>query len=375
MRILQLISTLKIGGAQKLQVTLAAATQTRPVEMVVASLNDDTNSPNLPLLQAEGRRVEHFPANKLFHLQRLQRLIQFVRAEQFDLIHSHLTYANILAPIVGRATGLPVIGTLHNVKIEARHYHPLREGWLEPMALRYGTRCVVAVGRMAAEAYRDRLRGQRVVVIPNAVSPIPSLPEAERLALRQTFMDDATRPLLLAVGRISEQKGYTDLLEAFVQVRATHPAAFLAIAGGGDGRAALQQHLERLGLTGQAVLLGARADVPQLLRASDLFVSASLWEGLPVAVLEAMSAELPVVATGVGDVPYVLVNDTGVVVPPSQPAQLAAAVRSLLDDPARRAALGQAARAHAEKNYGPAAWLDQHLVLYADVLRRAGKSP
>lgn len=371
MRVLQIISSLKTGGAQKLQETLAGAAQGRPVDWTVLSLQADTGTAILGALLAKGQRVQHLPGKGLFDAGRFQNLVKFLRQEKFDVIQSHLTYANILAVAAGRLTGIPVVGTLHNIKIEAKHYHPLREGLLETLALRFGAQAVIAVGQQVADAYRARLRGQKLVVIPNAVAPIPHLPAAERLAIRRNVTGSTTRPLLLAVGRLSEQKGFADLLDAFAIVHRAHPEAFLAIAGAGELQGELTARLERLGLIGHASLLGGRNDVPQLLRASDMFVSSSLWEGLPVAVLEAMSAGLPIVGTQVGEVPLTVVEGTGLLVPPAQPQQLAAALQTILTDAPKRESMGRAALAHVERHHSPTAWFNQHLALYQSVTRRS----
>lgn len=370
MRVLQIISSLKTGGAQKLQETFAGAARGRGVDVTILSLQADTGSTILAALLERGHRVQHLPGKRLLDVGRFNHLVRFLRQEKFDVIQSNLTYANILAAAAGRLTGTPVVGTLHNVKIEAKHYHPLREGLLEITALRYGVQAVIAVGHQVAEAYRARLGHQKLVVIPNAVAPIPALPAAERLALRHSLSGSTTRPVVLAVGRLSQQKGFADLLEAFAQVHAHFPEAFLAIAGAGELQGELNARLEQLGLTGHARLLGGRGDVPQLLRASDIFVSSSLWEGLPVAVLEAMAAGLPIVATAVGEVPLTVVDGTGLLVPAAQPPELAAALKTLLADPAQREAMGRAALTHVERHHSPATWLDQHLALFQAVSTR-----
>ena len=118
---------------------------------------------------------------------------------------------------------------------------------------------------------------------------------------------------------------------------------------------------------GRVILLGVRNDVPRLLAAGDIFVSASHWEGLPVAVLEAMAVGLPVVATSVGDVPDVVVPGTGLIVPPHQPAALATTIRTLLDDPEQGRQLGMAGRAHVVRNYAIEAWADKLLKLYSEL--------
>jgi glycosyltransferase involved in cell wall biosynthesis len=117
-------------------------------------------------------------------------------------------------------------------------------------------------------------------------------------------------------------------------------------------------------------LLGARNDVPQLLSASDVYVSASHWEGLPLTVLEAMAAGLPIVATGVGDVPRVVVAGTGVIVPPRDPSALAKALRNLLAEPERMRVMGQTAQAHIARHFNSTVWLDNLLAVYAQAQTR-----
>jgi glycosyltransferase involved in cell wall biosynthesis len=174
--------------------------------------------------------------------------------------------------------------------------------------------------------------------------------------------------LLISVGRLTPQKGVDDLLTAFAQVCQSHPQTALIIAGDGKILPDLAQQIKTLKLENNAWLLGGRSDIPDLLSASDLYVSAAHWEGLPIAMLEAMSAGLPVAATGVGDVPVVLNNQIGVTVPPQEPAQLAQAICHLLDDAAQLPIMGAAAREHVSRYYSPLTWLDRLLAVYQDVL-------
>jgi glycosyltransferase involved in cell wall biosynthesis len=166
------------------------------------------------------------------------------------------------------------------------------------------------------------------------------------------------------VGRLAPAKAFPDLLTAFATLRQDHPTAALVIAGDGELRADLTAHIAQLGLQGHAFLLGSRNDVPHLLAASDLYINASHYEGLPLSILEAMSAARPIVATSVGDIPHVLVPGAGLLVPPAEPPALAAALRTLLDDPALGLALGRAAQSHVLHHYSPTAWFQQYLALY-----------
>lgn len=128
-----------------------------------------------------------------------------------------------------------------------------------------------------------------------------------------------------------------------------------------------------MGLTASVRLVGERDDVPELLSSSSVFVLSSSSEALPVSVLEAMAAGLPVVATRVGGVPELVVDgETGFLVPPSDAAALAAALQRLLDDPELRARLGAAGRARAEEHFALDSFVEGHLDLYRRALAAKG---
>lgn len=367
MRVLQMIDTLFTGGAERLQITFAEGVQSKDVDLTVVSLRAiDSHYPDL--LKSLGATVHILPAPKLLHPQRMWALWKLFRSGKYDIIHSHLGYANILAGFIGRLAGVPVVSSLHNTSVYEAGQHRLQVV-LETLALRFAASRVIAVGYAVADAHRARLRGKHIEVIPNAVSLLPPLTEEERIAVRTAIMGDPTRSLLISVGRLWPQKGYFDLLDAFTEIRKTYPRAALAIVGSGDLYDELSTRINTLGLEADVFLLGKRTDVPKLLAASDLYVSASHWEGLPIAVLEAMSAGLPVVATTVGDVPRAVVEGTGLVVPPQAPQALANAVCSLLGSPETLRASGVAARTHVTAVYGVENWVNRLLSLYHDVLQ------
>ena len=365
-RVAHLIDTLSWGGAQKLLVTFAEEARTRNITSTVISLRALNDSPFAQQLRSLGVPVVVLPHRRIFDPHQLWALIRFLQREQFDVLHTHLTQANIIGGIVGRMLNIPVVSSIHNTKARVRRYHRLRQA-LEAGVLRYGVKRVVAVGHVVADAQAHRLRGKKIYTIPNAVSSIAPLHHDERIALRQTILGDPTRPMLISVGRLTAQKGYDDLLTAFAIVHKLHPSAALVIVGRGELQAELAERLAALKLDGHAFMLGARTDVPKLLAVSDMYVSASHWEGLPVAVLEGMSAGLPVVATDVGDVRHVVAENTGFVVPPQDPAALAAALCTMLDDPSQIRILGAGARAHVARDYSPAVWLDQLVSLYREI--------
>lgn len=367
MRIAQVIDSMGLGGAQKLLVTFAETINPQEVELTIVELNDtgDIHAPFNEQLRQMGVRVVQFPARGILNPLRMGRLWQFFRRERFDVIHTHLTYANFLGVVIGRLAGIPAVSSLHNVQ---RHAHFFVRDNLEDFALRHVAQRVIAIGHIVAEVNQPLYPTVPLDIIPNAVSPVPPLTAEERHAKRLELGDgDATRPLLLAVGRLTPQKSYPDMIEAMRLVHQQHPEAYLLIAGGGKQEDNMAEQITAAGLTNVVKMLGRRGDVPALMVASDIFVSSSLWEGLPISLLEAMSARLPVVSTAVGDVPQVVIENTGLMTPAGDTAALAQALLRLLDNPTERHAMGQAAYNHVMSTYGPELWTERLLTLYREV--------
>lgn len=361
------------GGAEKAQLVFATEVKRRAMDLTIISLREN-DTPIVDGIRALGVPVVVLPFRRLFDPVWIPRTIRFFKRQRFDVVQTHLTYANIIGAFVGRVTGTPIVATLHNEKpdLPGSRQHAVRDR-LEMLVLRHGAQRVVAVGHVVARAYQQRLGGCNLAVIPNAVEDIPPISPAERATLRCEVVGDETRPILIAIGRLSPQKGFDDLLTAFAAVREQHPAAALIIAGNGPLYDDLLAQRDALNLHSHAFLLGHRKDILPLLRSCDMFVSSSHWEGTQRSMLEAMAAGLPVVATDVGDAARVVVAETGLVVPPRDHNALVNAICSLLRDPLRMQAMGAAAEAHIKQHYHAAGWVDQHLALYEEVLRTKGR--
>jgi len=213
------------------------------------------------------------------------------------------------------------------------------------------TRCLhrhIAVSGFVAERLRSRFAvpASKVTIVPNAAATSVDVRPDPRL--RAELTKDETRPLVLTVARLDAQKGITHLLDAAARV----PNAIFAIAGDGPDRTSLEAHASSLGITDRVRFLGHRRDVPALLAAADLFVLPSLYEGLPLAVLEAMAAGVPVVATAIGGTSEIVRDgETGTLVPPADGAALATAVAQALSDRDRATRLASAARVLVQREY------------------------
>ena len=367
LHIVQIIDNLIIGGAQKLLITLAGQAQVHGLELTIVSLSSNNDRVILDELAGLGTTVIIFPAKHLIDLCRIFRLIRFLSGGNFDLVQCHLTYANIIGALCGRLAGLPVVTTLHSIEDVLQEFHPFI-GALETWTIRHLAKRVVAVGYTIADSFQWRLRGRAIDVIPNAVSIPARITEKERLELRKEIAGDVRKKIVISVGRIAPPKGYEDLVTAYSFLVPSHPNLVLLLIGDGPLFEDIRNLISKLSLEKNVLLLGAREDVPRLLAASDLYASSSHWEGLPLAILEAMMAGLPVVATAVGDIPRLITADIGLVIPPRQPRAIAEAIAGLFLNPGRLREMGVAARARAMQDYSPQAWMERLLNLYRQLL-------
>jgi glycosyltransferase involved in cell wall biosynthesis len=219
----------------------------------------------------------------------------------------------------------------------------------------------VSEQELAAGLEAGACRAERSVVIHNAVD-VAGAPRSRH---------DRPVPRLIAVGRLKAPKDFLTLVRALAALPGGSFEAL--IVGDGPDRAQVEAEIERLGLEGSVRLTGERSDVPELLADADIFVLSSRSEGLPVSVLEAMAAELPVVASAVGGLAE-LVDDggTGILVPAGDEQALAQALGRLVEDAELRRKLGAAGRARAEERFDLEAFRRAHLDLYHRQLALAG---
>jgi glycosyltransferase involved in cell wall biosynthesis len=293
--------------------------------------------------------------------------VRALRAERAAVYHAHLP-----APLSGKY-GLiaAVLSGVPAVVATAHLYTEVPAGIRTELSQRLAAVCInryIAVSNEVAMRLRARFRvpARKVQVIHNGIDPSRycRLPDPR---LRASLDAGTGRPIALCVARLDRQKGHRHLVEAAAAV----PDAVFVLAGEGEERAALEGQVRALGLVDRFRFLGHRADVPDLLAACDVLILPSLFEGLPLSVLEAMAAGKPVVATAVGGTDEAVVHgETGLLVPPADPAALAAAIRAILTDPAMAERLGMAGRARVQREFSVARMTAEVSAVYESLLER-----
>jgi glycosyltransferase involved in cell wall biosynthesis len=363
MKVLHLHKIKGLSGSERHLLTLLPALRERGVDARVLALDVEGSDARrfYAALDAAGvpyRRVRcTLDANPRMALD----VVRAVRAEQPDLLHTHLVHADVYGSVASTATRVPFVSSRHN---DDRYLlGPFRH---VDRAFARGARRLIAISDAVRRFLVDAgLPAGKLVTVHYGLDELPAARSEQTPA--EAGVPDGV-PLALAIGRLIEQKDHATLLRAFAGVRAKHPEAVLAILGSGPLEADTRDLARRLGLE-QAVFLPGRLETRDWLERADVFVHTSRWEGFGIVLLEAMLARLPVAATRVSAVPEVVADgETGVLVEPGDEQAVAAALTGLLDDPARARALGEAGEARARREFSVARMTERTMAVYREAL-------
>ena len=278
-------------------------------------------------------------------------------SRDFDVVHTHSAKAGALGRWTAHRLGVPaIVHTLHGFPFH-EFQSPARRWAYIQVERRLGrvTNRFLAIGsQVAADAIRLGIAGpEQIRAVASAIdASAGAAANGGRPVARRLMGVPADAPVIGTVGRLDHQKAPADMVAAFE--RLSRPGVRFVWIGGGPLEAAVRRLVERRGLSSRFLLLGERSDVSRLLPGLDVFASSSLYEGLPCAVVEAMAAGVPVVATAVNSVPEVVVpGRTGLLVAPRAPGQLGRALEYLFDLPAEAARMAAEARVHIGARFDP----------------------
>jgi glycosyltransferase involved in cell wall biosynthesis len=300
-----------------------------------------------------------------------QRFAEWVSARRVDVCHVHagIAWESLDIPAAARIAGVPVVVRTEHLPYlltdesdHARYTAALRHVD-KIVCVSHGARDSFIIAGVPASA---------ITVIYNGIEARP----ADRDRVRVLLGLDALAPMVLTVARYTPQKGHRTLLDAVPSVLAREPQARFAWVGTGPLEATMHEMVRKQGLDRHVLLLGQRDDVPDFMAAADLFALPSLFEGLPLAVLEAMAAALPVVASRVcGTEEAVQDGVTGLLVEPGNPEALAFCLSELLSKPQWAAQLGARGRERVEQAFSLSRVTRETLALYHDLLSRQYRLP
>jgi glycosyltransferase involved in cell wall biosynthesis len=352
-RVLVLVKGLGVGGAERLLERAIPYLDRTRFDYRVAYLLPWKDA-LVPAFRAAGIPVYCLGYARTWDAGVLRRLAALLAREPVEVVHAHLPMAGILARLARtRARVRGVVYTEHNVP--ARYGRITR--WLNALTYRLND-VVIAVSEQVEAQLRPYARNgrPRLVTIPNAVdAALVGAGARTRGEVCREFGFPEDARLVVNVANLVPKKGHRHLLAAARLIAERDTRARFLLIGAGPLAGQLADEARRAGLDGRLVFAGFRPDAAALTAAADVFVLSSTHEGLPIALLEAMTLGRAVVATRVGGVPEVVTHgETGLLVEPADADALAAATLSLLGDEERRDMLGRQARQRALQRHGMA---------------------
>ena len=366
-RVVYLSHTLWIGGAEEMVLNLVRHLPQDRFEPMVCCIGEP--GPIGEEIAAAGTRVTALHADPgLRHPLDLLKICRFLREARPDIVHTFLLTASLYGRLAAILARVPIIiGTEVNMYRDKRPHHILAERLLVA-----GTDRVVTSAE-SVKAYYVRQVGvdpKRVGVIHNAVN-FGRLETSASPAEIKGRIGLAPRALVAGViARLTDQKGHAYLFDAIARVPSLDRLQVIII-GDGPLRSALEADAAARGIANRVHFLGARRDLGDLVSVMDLFVLPSLWEGLPLSLVLAMGAGLPVVATAVGGIPEVVTDSvTGLLVPPADADSLGRALARVVADPGERARLGWNAREFVLPRFGVDVYVRTVVGLYDELSQR-----
>jgi glycosyltransferase involved in cell wall biosynthesis len=358
MRIVEVVLSLDIGGQERLVLRMAQAFHERGHDVHVVTLTPGGTLRN----ELGAITVHEVVRGRGFDRGLYPRLWRLFRSLRPAVVHTHNAVPLEYAAPAARLARVPC--TVHT-----KHGHIAYSSASLKLA-RAATRCVdhfvsVSADTAITAARNERPRPRRSSVIENGIPLGRFAPDdAARAAVREELAIPKDALVVGAVGRLVEEKDYPLLVRAMGPLLGERVR--LVIVGEGIARAEIEAAIAALPPAARArvTLTGARRDVSRVLTAFDVYTSSSRAEGLPLALAEAMASRLPIVATAVGGVPDIVPAQLGTLVPHGDPAVLRAAIQRLIDEPATRASMAEAARCYALERFAEEGMLDRYLALY-----------
>lgn len=365
-RVLHLITSFEIGGTERQAVELLKRLDGKRYDVRLAVLRND--GPFYSEIETRFPEVPEFPLTSFYDanaVRQLVRLRRLMRREKIDILHAHDFYSSFIGAAAARLCGVRVIASQRHLKLSDRRAHK----WGTRLIHRLANRILVN-----SEAIREHIvtnegaRPAKIVVVKNGVVPITSS-ATNRVELCREVGVDTGVTLVGIVARLQTVKGHRFFIEAAAEVLRRRTDAHFVLVGDGPLRTEIANQAAEFGIADSVHFLGDRADVSRLVSAFDLLVLASLHEGLPNAVMEAMAAGVPVVATAVGGTKELISDgETGYLAPSANSPALAERIVFALSDEAHREEIISAARRKITSAFGIERMVESVEALYDEVM-------
>jgi glycosyltransferase involved in cell wall biosynthesis len=369
-KVLQVIQPARFGGIERVVQALAIAQRARGHEVHVASVVGlgERDAPFHGPFRGSGVELHIIEIPIRAYLKERRGVTELCRLLQPDVVHTHGYRADVVDGGVPRHLGIPAVSTMHG--LFADDLRVRLSLWVQIACLRRFD-AVVAVSNPLAHDLRARgVPASLISVVPNAwncTSPFLSRADARRaLGIPDSALAAGW------VGRLTRQKALEVAISAIGYLRDL--PVTLSVIGDGEERGQMQALASAAGLADRILWHGVKSSAHQFMRAFDVFIISSLWEGAPIVLLEAMAAGTPVVTTAVGGVPDMVSDREALLVPAEDPRALAEAVRATLQDSRQASQRAVAALDRIHGEFGVSGWVDRYDSIYESLVRRRSKA-
>ena len=369
MRLAIMLETHEMGGAEVMILDLARALRERDHEVHYIGPEHPDNWP-LAQFQADGFATHTYRHRAPFDFSCRRAIENILVDNRIEVLHGHEFLACLYGAAIRRDAGVPLVATFHG--------NPRTTGALRRrIALRVAVRRAAAVTAVSTATEGDLRRaigpGTPLIIIKNGVRFVPGSAETVRRELGVA----ADVPLLLAAGTMTERKAHIHLLQALVQVPDDLPWQLMIAGRYADATEQLRAFVAERGWERRVHILGPRSDMPDVHAAADIFVMPSLWEGLPLALLEAMLAGRPVVATRTQGIPEVVTHGKeGLLSEPADVPALTVSLLQMLRDREGAERMGRAAREVVQARFSHGAMTSHYEACYRDArVRTLARTP
>ena len=380
MKILQVAYKSEISGGEKVLLNLAKHLRSRGHHLLVAC---PSYGPLVEVLRREGIEVRIIPIKKTYDMMAAFRLRNLILREGIQILHTHGMLVNVIGRIASKMARVPIsISTVHLTRelvtggraenipqwLKGKYYQSV-----DNFTAQLNDRVIAVSESVKRDLISQGVSPEKIVVIKNGIECERSQTPLERKNPRlkkKKELSIGSGPVVGTITRFSKQKDVHTFLYAMSNVIRDYPGVRCLILGDGEQRGELEDLSSRLVLNGNVTFLGYRDDAREILDIFDVFVLSSLWEGLPLVVLEAMAASKPVIATQVpGTAEAVVDGKTGILVPIRNSKLLAESIKRLLGDKELSQEMGRAGKRRVNKDFRVERMVDETEELYTDLMR------
>ena len=368
MKILHLISSSGLLGAERVLLELAEHSRRAGLKVSIGVFENNQN-PNLDLAQyarAMDFDVQIFPCNGRWDNHTVQTIEDYMVNNGIQVLHSHNYKSNFYAWKSLSNNNVKWVVTNHGRRSSPKL---TLYNFLDGFVVRHADR-VVAVSRKIARKMRFAGIAQgKILLIENGIDLERFTNNAPPEAIKESLGIEKDALVVGTIGALTKEKGHQYLLRAVLKVIRIYPQAIFLLVGDGIERPSLEKTVSSLGIKDSVIFAGMRKDVPKILSIFDVFVLPSLNEGLPMALLEAQGAQIPVIASYVGAIPDVLQDGvTGVLIPPKDPQAIAEAIIMILSDKQLASRIAKKGFERVRDNFSAERMARKYLSLYYELL-------